>query len=208
MARSRQIVAGLVGGLMAIIAGAAYAAEGAYIGVGGASLLDQDRDATLPQVLELAQPNGVGAFGAVGYHWDSAFSTEIEGGLRARGVEGIARDENGRGAEESTTLLMVNARLSPPVNGPLKPYAGVGAGLVIVSTQDYSLRSDRDEMATAGQALAGFSLDVSSRTSLFAEYRYFKLLDGGKQAGDSGGGRSDSHSGFVGLKVRLGDLAN
>ena len=207
MKRFTRIAAFTLGGFLAATSGAS--AEGGYVGAGGASLLDwnsqnPDNHST---ALQLGQESGVGAFGAVGYRWDDGFSTEIEGGLRGRAMSGVAEDATGRGAEQSTALLMVNARMAPPVRGPLKPYAGLGAGLAVVSSQDHGLREDRDELAPAGQAMAGFSLDVSDRTSLFAEYRYFKLLDEVRPAGSGASAQKDeSHAGFIGIRVRFGEL--
>ena len=206
MGNSQRLASLLFGGVLLVAGGAQ--AEGGYVGAGGARLLDYNsQDDSRSQGLGYGQSTGVGAFGSVGYRWDDGFSTELEGGMRGRDLAGADQAATGRGANESTALLMVNARLSPPVRGPLKPYAGVGAGVAIVSTQDHSLRSDRDEMAPAGQAMAGFSLDVSDRTSLFAEYRYFKLLDDIRPQGAESSGRNDeSHAGFIGIRVRFGDM--
>lgn len=197
-----KFIAAVVG--CAVLAGAGFArAEGGYVGAGGANL-GVDPTARLSDA-DLRSRSGIGAFGAVGYRWDDMLSTEVEGGLRFRNVDGAAEATNGRGANESTKLLMVNARLAPPVRGPIKPYAGVGAGLAIVSTADHSLRSEDDDMSAAGQAMAGFSYDVSSRTSLYAEYRYFKLLEDQGSSGAGGGSRRhESHIGFLGLRVKLG----
>lgn len=204
MTTHTRIAVLLAGGLL-LAAGAAQA-EGGYVASGGARLLYAGSAADdYAAGLELGRNNGVGAFGSVGYRWEDGFSTEIEGGMRGRAVDSAAEDETGRGAAQSTALLMVNARISPKVRGPLRPYAGVGAGVALVNTQDYGMRSDRDDVAPAGQALAGFSLDVSDRTSLFAEYRYLKLLDDvGPDAASSG--HEESHAGFIGLRVRLGDM--
>lgn len=196
------ILAGATGA--ALVAGSMGAqAEGVYLGAGGASLLASQT--TSPDQLEYNTRSAVGAYNAVGYRWDETLSTEVEGGLRLRDVEGAAQASNGRGADQSTKVLMLNARLSPPVRGPVKPYAGFGAGLAIVTTDDHSLRSENDQMAAAGQAMAGFSFEVSERTSLFAEYRYFTLLEdqAGPVASDNAD-RGESHIGFVGLKVKLG----
>ncbi len=187
------------------LAGSPAMAQG-YIGSGGASLMDD-------QGVQLAYGGaedpfdraGVGAFGSIGYKWDKAFATEIEGGLMARSVDGAEEGSSSRGADEQTALLMFNARIAPSVSGPLKPYAGLGAGFAYVNTQDYGLRQEHDSMAPAGQAMAGFSLEMSERTSLFAEYRYLKMLDGG--SGGSNARESDqSHAGFFGLRIQLGDL--
>jgi len=98
---------------------------------------------------------------------------------------------------------MMNARLAPETGGALKPYAGIGAGMALVNTQDHGLGSREDNIAPAGQAMAGFSLDMSNRTSFFAEYRYMKMLNGSSSTST---GRNDNHAGFVGLRVRFGDF--
>ena len=67
--------------------------------------------------IDLNDPNAVGSFGAVGYRWDNVFSTEIEGGLRARSFDGAAEAETGRGGQEATKVLMVNARFAPTTSG-------------------------------------------------------------------------------------------
>lgn len=181
------------------------AAEGGYIGAGGANLLAGDGPIAAASTFDLDRRRHLGAYGSVGYVWRDGFSTEVEGGLRAREFSGVGQVDNGRGAAEETTSLMLNARIAPPVRGPLKPYAGVGAGLAFVNLADHSDRSERGDMAAAGQALAGFSLEVSQRTSLFAEYRYFKLLENSPVT-ESASARDQSHSGLVGLRVKLGDF--
>lgn len=178
-------------------------AEGGYIASGGVSLLYDDADQAFEQGLHGAERHGVGAFGSVGYRWDNAFATELEGGLRGGQATSGADESTGRGASRDTKVLMMNARLSPQTSGPLKPYAGVGAGMALVNTQDFGLGSSDDDLAPAGQAMAGFSLEMSERASFFAEYRYMKMLNG---SGSSADGRDDNHAGFVGLRVRFGEF--
>lgn len=196
--RSLSILA--FGAALLTASGVAHA-EGGYVASGGSGILYSDRD--LGERMRFAG-NGVGAYGSVGYRWDQAFATEIEGGLRGRAYDGAAQAQNGRGGREDTTVLMFNARIAPDTRSPLKPYAGVGAGLALMNSQDHSLRSGEDDVAPAGQAMAGFSLDVSERTSFFAEYRYFKLME--NAGASAAGARDESHAGFIGLRVRLGDF--
>lgn len=196
-------------GLFAIagigLAGAPAMAQG-YIASGGSTLLgNQDDRLAYSNEDDPFDRAGAGAYGSIGYKWDQAFATEIEGGLMARSVDGADEESNGRGADEQTALLMFNARIAPTVPGPLKPYAGLGAGFAYVNTQDHSLRQDRDAMAPAGQAMAGFSLEMSDRTSLFAEYRYLKMLNGGG-GGSNAHDSNQSHAGFFGLRIQLGEL--
>jgi len=179
------------------------AAEGGYIASGGVSLLYDDADEAFTNGIGDAEHNGVGAFGSIGYRWDNAFATELEGGLRGGQAIGAAEDTTGRGASQDTKVLMMNARIAPETGGRLKPYAGIGAGLALVNTQDHSLGSSNDDIAPAGQAMAGFSLDMSERTSFFAEYRYMTMLESG---GSASSGRNVNHAGFVGLRVRFGDF--
>lgn len=179
------------------------AAEGGYIASGGLSLLYDDADDAFSNGLGDAEGNGVGAFGSIGYRWDNAFATELEGGLRGGQAIGATEATTGRGASQDTKVLMMNARLTPETGGALKPYAGIGAGMALVNTQDHGLGSNSDDISPAGQAMAGFSLDMSNRTSFFAEYRYMKMLTSSSSATT---GRSDNHAGFVGLRVRFGDF--
>lgn len=181
-------------------AGTAARAEGGYVASGGSRIIHSDE--SFSEGFSLSDGNGVGSFGSVGYRWDQTFATEIEGGLRARALGGAAQADNGRGADENTKVLMLNARIAPDVRTALKPYAGVGAGMALVRTNDHSLRDTDDQVSPAGQALAGFSLDMSERTSFFAEYRYLRMLE----SSSSSGRKDDSHSGFVGLRVKLGKL--
>lgn len=189
--------------LGAMVAAAPASAEGGYIASGGVSLLYDDADEAFSNGLEDAERNGVGAFGSIGYRWDNAFATELEGGLRGGQAIGAAEESTGRGASQDTKVLMMNARITPDTGGPLRPYAGIGAGMALVNTQDHGLGSNSDNISPAGQAMAGFSLDMSTRTSFFAEYRYMKVLT---SSSSSTTGRSDSHAGFVGLRVRFGDF--
>ena len=206
MAFRRRFTVLLAGCLLAV--GSAHAvAEGAYVGSGGANVLGALDTSSNGSGLDLQQRSSVGAFGALGYQWQDGFGAEVEGGMRARSLDGGSLEPNGRRAEQNTTSFMLNARLSPSFNGPLQPYAGVGAGVAVVQTDDHSLSSESDNVAPVGQALAGFSLDVSPRTSVFGEYRYFKVLaDDNSKSAASNAGRDESHAAMFGLRVRLGDF--
>ena len=99
--------------------------------------------------------------------------------------------------------IMMNARIEPDTRGAVKPYAGVGAGVAITRRNDHSLRERTGDVAPAGQAMAGFAMGISSRTAVFAEYRYFKAFEQ-SEAAANGGGKTGSHAGLLGLRVRLG----
>ena len=198
---------GIRSGILAVMTGiailataSAALADGAYIGRGGANLMGAPQAGDRH---DLNDRSRIGAFGAFGYRWREGVGAEVEGGLRARSVDGASEADTGRGAAQRTTTFMLNARLTPETGGRLQPYAGVGAGLAIVNTEDYSLRADHGSLATAGQAMAGFALDVSPRTKVFAEYRYFQFLEEPQSAARAGGS-SASHSAMLGLRVALG----
>lgn len=193
---------------VAILLGASPAlADGIYVGSGGANLIGGDPSDPAGANLNLRQRSTIGAFGTLGYKWQDGFSTEVEGGVRARHTNGGASLTTGRRADEQTTSFMMNARIEPATRGAVKPYAGVGAGVAITKRTDYSLRERQGDVAPAGQAMAGFAMDVSSRTSIFAEYRYFKSFEQ-SDAAAAGGGKADSHAGLLGLRVRLGGPIN
>ena len=195
--------------LAAATVSAAALAEGAYVGRGGSNLLGAVPQTAQETAAHVHARKQIGAFGAFGYRWADGFGAEIEGGLRQRQLDGDSLSPNGRSAEQNTATLMLNARIAPSFRGPLSPYAGVGAGVAVVNTADHSLRSDDGAVAPAGQAVAGFNLNLSDRSSLFAEYRYFKLLEDGDVATPNGANdRNDSHAAMFGLRIRLGaDLA-
>ncbi len=203
----RRWTAAAIGGCICAVVATAALAEGAYVGAGGANLLGSAGLRGGPTGLDIHQRSAVGAYSALGYRWLDGFQAEVQGGLRARSVDGAVQETTGRRAAQQTTSFMVNARISPPVRGPIKPYAGVGAGIAIVDTADYGLQERDGGIAPAGQALAGFSLEVSDRTSLFAEYRYFKLLEDQRSLSQTNGAnRDETHAALIGLRVRLGDF--
>jgi opacity protein-like surface antigen len=203
----RRSYAVLFAGCLLAVGSTHAVAEGAYVGSGGANLMGSIDPSSNSSGLNLQQRSSIGAFGALGYQWQDGFGAEVEGGMRARNIDGGSPESNGRRAAQNTTSFMLNARLSPNFNGPLQPYAGVGAGVAVVQTDDHSLQSESDNVAPVGQALAGFSLDVSPRTRVFGEYRYFKVLaDDTSKASPSNAGRDESHAAMFGLRVRLGDF--
>ena len=181
----------------------AVAEEGIYIGTGGANLIGGGPSDPIGAKLDLHQRSTVGAFGSLGYRWSDGFSAELEGGRRARQTDGAASFATGRRADEATTSFMMNARIEPATRGSVKPYAGVGAGVAITQRNDHSLRERFGDVAPAGQAMAGFAMGLSSRTAIFAEYRYFKSFEQ-SEAASNGGGKTGSHAGLLGLLVRLG----
>jgi opacity protein-like surface antigen len=181
----------------------AQAEEGVYIGSGGANLIGGGPADPIGANLNLRQRSTVGAFGSLGYRWADGLSAEVEDGVRTRQTDGGASFDTVRRAAEQTTSFMMNARIEPEIRGVVKPYAGVGAGLAITRRNDHSLRERTGNVAPAGQAMAGFAMGLSSRTAVFAEYRYFKAFDQ-SEAASSGGGKTGSHAGLLGLRVRLG----
>ncbi len=179
----------------------AVAEEGIYIGTGDANLIGGGPSYPIGGKLDLRQRSTVGAFRSLGYRWSDGFSAELEGRMRVRQTDGDASLETGRRADESTTSLMMNTRIEPASRGSFMPYAGI----VITQRNDHSLCEPSGDVAPANQDMAGCAMGLSSRTAIFAEYRYFKSFEQSK-ATSNGGGKRAVMQAFLGCVCALADL--
>ena len=111
----------------------------------------------------------------------------VEGELSYRSNDVDTHKLNGGALAGSTgklknTALMANVFID--FNEPAKftPYLGAGLGLANVKADGFGVGAipnvlDDDETVLAYQLIAGAGWDVSQKTELFAEYRYFATDD-------------------------------
>ncbi|HWU14664.1 MAG TPA: outer membrane beta-barrel protein, partial [Caulobacter sp.] len=117
-----------------------------------------------------------GAQGAVA--WGSSIGAnwrgEIALGYRSQKVDSTLTSNVGAftatDGKVKTLSLDLNGYYDFPVSGPMKPYLGAGFGVAQVKIDD-GLLDDKGDALTL-QAMAGASVAVSPRISLFAEGRY------------------------------------
>ncbi|MEQ9812457.1 MAG: OmpA family protein [Azospirillaceae bacterium] len=140
---------------------------------------------------DIAWETGWLAGGAIGYAFDNGFRFEAEGVYRTNDYEtyissilNSVADPQGYG--EATAIgIMANLLYDIDTGSALTPYlgGGVGAGNV-----EYVLGGGSgtflavDTWGVALQAIAGASYAVTDTVDVFADYRYFTVLDSAQSA--------------------------
>lgn len=124
--------------------------------------------------------------GAVGYTYPgSSLSAELEYTYRTGDSDTGAT----AGGDFASTTVMVNAVYSLGQTGAITPY--VGGGLGLITEIDFDVPGGGGEVeyndrgGFAAQLFAGASIDITERTSVYGELRYF---DGGSRTLTSDGG--------------------
>ena len=145
----------------------------------------------------------------------------VEGELSYRSNNVKSLSLNGTSATGPTgkmksTSLMLNGYIDFNEASDFTPYLGAGLGLSKVDADNFgssttpTILNDGDTVF-AYQAIAGIGWDISSRTELFLEYRYFATEDVGVRTTPAAGAVStnlsyDTNNVFLG--VRFGFLNN
>ena len=164
--------------------GAPWAGAGrGYVGIGtGIAYAANERFAETPVLLDYDLGFRVGAL-TVGYEFDSGLRTELEAAYRRNELEIIefadARGTVNTGLHDAVDAasVMANALYQFDVGLPLRPYVGVGLGVMRLdyelSVFDTEVRIlDDRESAFAYQVLAGVGVPLGQRWQLSADYRY------------------------------------
>lgn len=190
---------------------AAQAAEDGFYAEGriGLSLpLDSDLDsATTSQEVDLDR-SIVGNV-AIGHGYGNGVRTELEIGFRENDVDSISGGGSGTG-DVGTWSVMANALYDVAVDGPLKPFFGIGAGIARLdasgATPSTGTSIDDSDTAFAWQGMAGVAYAVNERVKLTLGYRYFSVPDAdlNNNAGTSFETDYASHDVLFGLRYSFG----
>jgi opacity protein-like surface antigen len=151
-------------------------ASGQYISVSGGLIGKTDYDYGFANGWSVDGDVKSGAQGAVA--WGSSIGAnwrgEIALGYRSQKVDSTLTSNVGvftaTDGKVKALSLDLNGYYDFPVSGPVKPYLGAGFGVAQVKIDD-GLLDDKGDALTL-QAMAGASVAVSPRISLFAEGRY------------------------------------
>ena len=155
---------------------AAPAARGQYVSVSGGLIGKTDYDYGFANGWSVDADVKAGAQGAIA--WGSSIGAnwrgEIALGYRSQKVDSALTSNVGvfaaSGGKVKALSIDLNGYYDFPVSGPVKPYLGAGIGAAQVKIDD-GLLDDKGDALTL-QAMAGASVAVSPRISLFAEGRY------------------------------------
>jgi len=155
---------------------AAAPTSGQYIAVSGGLIGKTDYDYGFANGWSVDGDVKSGAQGAVA--WGSSIGAnwrgEIALGYRSQKVDSALTSNVGvftaTDGKVKALSLDLNGYYDFPVSGPVKPYLGAGFGVAQVKIDD-GLLDDKGDALTL-QAMAGASVAVSPRISLFAEGRY------------------------------------
>jgi outer membrane protein OmpA-like peptidoglycan-associated protein len=152
-----------------------------------------------------------GYIGAVegGFAFNSGLRLELEGSYRYNQADHfVVRGGSARGVMKNYAA-MVNALYEIPLDSPIRPYIGAGAGY-----SDYApdhVRGDNmpypnyysgDKWGFAWQAIGGVSYNIDDNIALSVEYRYFeRLYDYPYGVRDA----YESQSALIGVKYTFGE---
>lgn len=141
---------------------------------------------------DYSMDTGYNLGGALGYFVTPNISIEGEGLYTSSGYKGY-------NSELNSTSVLANVVYHFDRVGDVEFYVGLGLGAIDLQYKGYG--NDWSEWVFGGQALAGASVPVNDKLSLFAEYRYQDAQDA------SGGGGTDygydSHNLSVGFNYRF-----
>ena len=209
--RRAKFVAGLFCAMSLAAPMAAQAAEDGFYAEGriGLSLpLNSDLDsATTSQEVDLDR-SIVGNV-AVGHGYGNGVRTELEIGFRENDVDSISGGGSGTG-DVATWSFMANALYDVAVDGPLKPFFGIGAGIARIdasgATPSTGTSINDTDTAFAWQGMAGVAYAVNERVKLTLGYRYFAVPDAdlNNNVGTSFETDYASHDVLFGLRYSFG----
>lgn len=157
-------------------AASAAPASGQYIAVSGGLIGKTDYDYGFANGWSVDADVKAGAQGAIA--WGTSIGAnwrgEIALGYRSQKVDSALTSNVGvfvaTDGKVKALSIDLNGYYDFPVSGPVKPYLGAGIGAAQVKIDD-GLLDDKGDALTL-QAMAGASVAVSPRISLFAEGRY------------------------------------
>ena len=182
---------------------AAEAVNGVYIGLGAGGNYQARVDidgATTNANADFAL--GFAGVGSVGYAFKNGVRLELEGSYRENDVDSVNTSGVVTPAtqiERSTAAVMMNVAFDYHNETRFVPSLGAGIGLAAVSTGDTG-----DDVALAGQAMAGIGYKLNDRLTLFADYRLAASAElDGALAGESLTTDNVNHSLIAGIRINL-----
>ena len=133
---------------------------------------------------------------ALGYSWRKRWRFELEGQYRNNEVEVIdfrpARGEDAADGQVKNYSLMANVIYQFAPGSSIRPFIGVGAGLVhgsfdidvfgicerfVCGPERNEKLIDDDDNTNAAQIMAGVDVALSPRTMFTVDYRYWRTKD-------------------------------
>ena len=156
----------------------AAAQKGQYVSIAGGYIGKSDYDYRFTGGRVEGDVDASAQFAAAwGASLEGNWRAERAVGYRSQDIETTIRvgplSQTFEGDKAQTLSLDINAYYDFPVAGPVKPYLGAGIGAASVKIDD-GLLDDKGSALTL-QAIAGASVAVSPRVSLFAEARYQRV---------------------------------
>lgn len=181
-----------------------------YLGAGAGISLQSDADLTGTGV-NTSIDTDLGWVGqlSIGRAYGNGWRTEIEAAYGKSDVDSISGAASS-GGDISALSGMINGLYDFSVDGPLKPYVGIGLGIARINYNDVTpvggSQIDDSDTVFAYQGIAGASYDLGNNLALTADYRYLATTDP-KFRTDSGtsiDGEFSDHRVMVGLRWSFG----
>ncbi|MDA0374030.1 MAG: outer membrane beta-barrel protein [Planctomycetota bacterium] len=200
-----------------VIASADAAGSGFYLRVdaGLGAVLDTEVERTdasgASNLGDAAFDSGWMTGTALGYRFSDRWSADLEFTYRTNDVDRIrpvgATGLDAASGDFASGALMANVRYHFPSESRLRPYVGLGAGLVEEIDIDVDLAGVENSYSDSGfgvQAMLGVEYALDDSWSLSGEARYFRALDfEGSGEGPSAGGRASADYDHFGVLLGL-----
>jgi opacity protein-like surface antigen len=149
--------------------------------------------------VEAELESGFGVAGAWGAYFSENWRGEFALSYRSQAIESIdGFDADLFGADSVSVIsLDINTYYDFPTGGPFRPYVGGGLGVGGMNVDDGLL--DGSGTAVTLQAMAGGSIEVSDKVTLFVEGRYQYASVGVDTDGDEEDAEEDLSVGGFGV---------
>jgi outer membrane protein OmpA-like peptidoglycan-associated protein len=184
--KTRSLLIGALAPLAVVSAASANGQDGWYVGLEGGGNWIQDtsvvRTIDFPPLGDpfVAPPNkfqfdtGWAAFATVGRGFSSHWRLELEGGYRDNSLQPNAAGNNMSLREWSA---MLNALYDIPVTDRFSVSLGMGLGGDRATLERKSKPFRDSDWNFAYQGIGGISYELTDRLDLFANYRYFRVME-------------------------------
>lgn len=186
--KTRSLLLGAAATLCLASTANATHVNGYYVSLEGGASWIQDWDhtqvTTAPPGTDPASASfdtGWAVLASVGYGFGNGFRAELEGGYRDNELDAYTSNLAPRPAavgDLTEFSIMLNALYDIPVTERLSVSLGAGAGadFAEIDLTD-GTHVNADHWSFAYQGIAGINYDIGARTTLFVNYRYFRVTD-------------------------------
>jgi opacity protein-like surface antigen len=148
---------------------------------------------------------------ALGYRFDDRWSADVEFTYRTNDIDELSASGAGglaaREGDFASAALMVNGRYHFESEGALRPFVGLGLGVIEEIDIDLELGGAENSYSDSGfgiQAMLGLDYQFADSWSLSGELRYFRAFDfEGTGEGLSAGGTARADYDHLGLLLGL-----